>query len=159
CFDVSHRYGKDMLLMIHWLGTDYLPRFFALKRRLDAQFRTWPLLANNLTDRTMQAFSRLLPEALPRRLLEYREPYEHHLILQMSGTTADATEALLREILGDSWFPCTPHEGKMALLNRFVAAGATLRCQAVYNDAAEDMIAFDVALRRNDKDWVERLPP
>lgn len=158
CFDVSHRYGKDMLLMIHWLGTDYLPRFFSLKRRLDALFSRWRFLPANLTDRAMQVLSRLLPEALPRRLLEYRERYEHHLILQMSGTAADATEAFLGEIFGDSWFLCAPLEGKMALLNRFVTAGATVRCQAVYKDAAEDMIAFDVALRRNDNDWVERLP-
>lgn len=158
CFDVAHRYGRDMLLMIHWLGTDYLPGFFALKRRMDAIFNKWPLLPDNLTDRVMQVFSRLLPEALPRRMLDYRERYEHHLILKMQGTTAEATEALLREIFGDSWFLCTPHEGKMAMLNRFVTAGASVRCQAVYPDAAEEMIAFDVALRRNDKDWVERLP-
>jgi D-lactate dehydrogenase (quinone) len=158
CFDVSHRYGKDLLLMIHWLGTDYLPRFFALKRRLDAAFSGWRFLPDNLTDHAMQFVSRLLPEALPERLLEYRERYEHQLTLQVAGTAADATERLLREMFGDSWFLCTPREGKMALLNRFVAAGATLRCQAVHKDAAEDMIAFDIALRRNDKDWVERLP-
>jgi len=40
--DVAHRYGKDTLLMIHWLGTDYLPRFFALKRWADAIFAKWP---------------------------------------------------------------------------------------------------------------------
>jgi len=157
-FDVAHRYGKDILLMIHWLGTDYLPRFFAAKRRFDATFSRWSFLPNNLTDRVMQVFSGLLPEALPRRMLEYRDRYEHHFILEMTRSTTEATETLLREIFSNSWFLCTPREGKMALLNRFVTAGAAIRCQTVNTNAAEDMITFDIALRRNDKDWVERLP-
>ena len=157
-FDVAHRYGKDVLLMIHWLGTDYLPRFFAAKRRLDATFRRWSLLPNNLTDRVMQVFSSLLPEALPKRMLEFRERYEHHLILEITGTTAETTETLLREIFGNSWFLCRSQEGKMAQLNRFVTAGAAIRCQSVSTNAAEDMITFDIALRRNDKVWVEWLP-
>jgi D-lactate dehydrogenase len=158
CFDVAHRYGKDILLMIDWFGSDYLPRFFALKRRMDAIFNKWPLLPDNLTDRMMQVFSRLLPEALPRRMLDYRERYEHHLILKMPGTMAEATEALLRKLFSDGWFLCTPREGKMAMLHRFAAAGAAVRYQAVHSDIAEEMLAFDIALRRNDKDWIEQLP-
>jgi len=158
CFDVAHRYGKDTLLMIHWLGTDYLPRFFALKRWADAIFDKWRWLPAHLTDRIMQALSRLVPEALPQRLLDFRERYEHHLILKMPAAMADATEALLAELFDDAWFRCTAREGKLAMLHRFAAAGAAIRYLAIHADTAEDLLAFDIALRRNDEDWFERLP-
>jgi D-lactate dehydrogenase len=52
-FDVAHVYGKDTLLMIHWLGTDYLPKFFTLKGRLDARLNKMRFVPRNLVDRTM----------------------------------------------------------------------------------------------------------
>ena len=81
-FDVAHVYGKDTLLMIHWLGTDYLPKFFALKGRLDARLNKMRFVPRNLVDRTMHLFSRMLPEALPARVLVFRKQFEHHLILK-----------------------------------------------------------------------------
>lgn len=44
------------------------------------------------------------------------------------------------------------------MLHRFVAAGAAVRYHAVHEHEVEDIIALDVALRRNDADWFERLP-
>ena len=33
-----------------------------------------------------------------------------------------------------------------------------MRYRAVHHDEVEDIVALDVALRRNDEDWFERLP-
>ena len=160
CFDIARLYGKDTLLMIHWLGTDWLPRIFALKGAADARLNKLPVLPKNLSDRVMQGLSRLLPEALPKRLLAFRNRYEHHLILKVPGETAAATEAILTEVVGrDGWFLCDPAEEKKAMLHRFAAAGAAVRYQAVHEREVEDILALDIALRRNDRDWVERLPP
>jgi D-lactate dehydrogenase, membrane binding len=35
-FDIAEKYGKDTFLMIHYLGSDWLPTLFAVKGRFDA---------------------------------------------------------------------------------------------------------------------------
>ena len=72
-FDMSRVYGKDILLMVHWLGSDYLPSFFSLKGGLDARLNKIKWLPSNLVDRVMQTLSRLIPEVLPKRMLEFRK--------------------------------------------------------------------------------------
>ncbi len=160
CFDVARRYGKDTLLMIHWLGTDRLPLFFSLKGRMDARLNKLPFLPKNLVDRVMQGVSRLLPEALPKRLLAFRERFEHHLILKVSGASAAETEAILWDVFGDGgWFLCNAAEAKKAELHRFAAAGAAVRYHAIHEREVEEIIALDIALRRNEETWLESLPP
>jgi len=158
-FDIARVYGKDTLLMIHWLGTDYLPLFFSLKGQIDARLGKLRFLPANLIDRTLQVASRVLPEALPKRMLAFRDRYEHHLILKMSAGSAAETEALLTETVGqDGWFLCSPKEAAKAMLHRFAAAGAAVRYHAVHERDVEDVIALDIALRRNDDCWMESLP-
>ncbi|TWF47455.1 D-lactate dehydrogenase [Neorhizobium alkalisoli] len=160
CFDLTHRYGKDVLLMIHWLGTDRLPAFFALKGAIDARLEKIRFLPRNLTDRFMQAVSALLPEALPRRLLDFRDRFEHHLILKVPGSMVAQTETLLLDCVGsDGWFACDDKETKKAMLHRFAAAGAAIRYGAVRPDRVEGILSLDIALKRNDDDWFEQLPP
>ncbi len=160
CFDIARTYGKDTLLMIHWFGTDRLPLFFAMKGAMDARLNKIPFLPKNLVDRVMQGFSRLVPEALPKRLMAFRERFEHHLILKVSGDTAAQTEAILTDTVGaEGWFQCDAGETGKAMLHRFAAAGAAIRMQAVNPGTVGDVIALDIALRRNDRDWFETLPP
>ena len=159
CFDIARTFGKDTLLMIHWFGADKLPLFFALKGAIDARLNKIPFLPKNLVDRTMQVFSKLVPEALPDRLLEYRDTYEHHLILKVSGHTGSLTETILNATVGRAgWFRCDPDETKKAMLHRFAAAGAAVRMHAVNQSTTEDVLALDIALKRNDRNWVEELP-
>ncbi|MFE3837270.1 D-lactate dehydrogenase [Pseudogemmobacter sonorensis] len=159
CFDIARRYGKDTLLMIHWLGTDRLPMFFALKGALDARLNKLRFLPRNMVDRVMQGLSRLVPEALPPRMLAFRDRFEHHLILKVTGASAEATERLLERHTPGGWFLCDGAEAKKATLHRFAAAGAAIRYAAVHPAEVEDILALDIALRRNDADWFERLPP
>lgn len=158
-FDIAHMYGKDTLLMIYWLGTDYLPKFFAIKGQLDSRLNRLPFLPTNLVDRVMQFAGRMFPEVLPMRMLKFRDQFEHHFILMVGGNIVSETEMLLQEVFGPSdWFLCDALEAKKAMLHRFVAAGAAIRYHAVHEREVEDIIALDVALRRNDEDWQERLP-
>lgn len=160
CFDIAHRYGKDVLLMIHWLGTARLPMFFAAKGAMDAWLNNRRFLPRNLTDRVLQTVANLLPEALPKRMLDFRRRFDHHLILNVPGVIARETQALLSETVGiDGWFACDPDEAKKAMLHRFAAAGAAVRYGAVKPDEVEDILALDIALRRDDRDWFEKLPP
>jgi hypothetical protein len=49
-------------------------------------------------------------------------------------------------------------EGEKAFLHRFVTAGAAVRYRALHRHETEDIVALEVALRRNDRDWFETLP-
>ena len=161
CFDIADTYGKDTVRMIDWLGTDRLPMFFALKGALDTRFNKFRL-TRGLTDKMMQLLARLTPDHLPRRLRDWRETYEHHLILKMRDGGIDEARGFLKAFFdarGGDWFECTPREAKLAGLNRFAAAGAAIRYQNIHRAEVEDILALDIALRRNDENWLEQLPP
>ncbi|WP_298908129.1 D-lactate dehydrogenase [uncultured Aliiroseovarius sp.] len=159
-FDLTERYGKDTVMMIDWLGTDRLPSFFALKGAIDARLRSVPGLAN-FTDRAMQLFARLTPSILPKRLKDFRNRYRHHLILKMRDDGIAEASAYLSKLFADregGFFECTDREAKIAGLHRFAAAGAAVRYMAIHSNEVEDILALDIALRRNDRDWYEVLP-
>jgi len=159
-FDVAHRYGKDTLLLIHWLGTDWLPFIFKWKTRIDAVLNRALFLPKHFVDRTMQGLSRLLPEALPKSMLTWRDRFEHHLILKVSGQIAEQVEGLLNEIVGeDAWFLCTAPEAKKAGLHRFAAAGSSVRYGMCHSNEVEGILSLDIALPRNTERWFEDLPP
>lgn len=159
-WDIGEKYGKDTFLLIDRLGTDRVPTAFALKSRVDGFFERFGL--RGVTDRTMQALMALLPSHLPPRLRQFRRRYEHHLLLKVSATAADATEAFLHAQFDGSpsggFYRCTAEEGRKAFLHRFAVAGAAVRYREVHRGTVEDIVALDVALRRNDRDWVETLP-
>ena len=162
CYDISERYGKDTLVMIDKLGTDRLPAIFALKGAVDSRLNKVPFLPKNLSDRFMQVLATIWPKVLPKRMREFRERYEHHLILKMRDGGIEEAEAYLAAHFAEhegGFFVCSAREGKIAGLHRFAAAGAAVRYQNVNTGKVEDMVALDIALRRNDEDWFEVLPP
>jgi len=161
-YDIAEQYGKDTFLMIDKLGTDKMPFLFTLKGRADAALEKVSLFKPHFTDRFMQKLGHAFPAHLPQRMKTWRDKYEHHLLLKMSGEGIDEAQAWLAEYFktaeGD-FFACTPEEGSKAFLHRFAAAGAAIRYQAVHADEVEDILALDIALRRNDTEWFEHLPP
>jgi D-lactate dehydrogenase len=160
-FDVAEKYGKDTFLAINHLGTGFMPLWFATKSRIDAFCERLPFLPKHLSDRVMQAMSSLFPRHLPKRMTDYRQHFEHHLILQMGDDGIEEAFRYLGSVFpsanGD-FFTCTPEEGRKAMLHRFAAAGAAIRYRAIHSREVEDIVALDIALRRNDEDWFERLP-
>jgi D-lactate dehydrogenase len=160
-FDIAEKYGKDTFLAIRYLGTERLPTLFALKASFDAFAARLGFLPHDLSDWVMQAASRLFPKHLPTRMTEYRDKYEHHLLLKMAGTGINDARHFLKSIFpsaqGD-FFECTDDEGDKAFLHRFAAAGAAIRYRAIHRREVEDIVALDIALRRNDQNWVETLP-
>jgi D-lactate dehydrogenase len=159
-FDITEVYGKDTVVMIDKLGTDRLPTFFAIKGALDARLNRIPGL-NGFTDRFMQVLARLWPRVLPKRMTDFRDRYEHHLILKMKDDGVGEARTLLsgmKEYAALDYFECDPREAKIAGLHRFAAAGAAIRYMNVHRSEVEDILALDIALRRNDRDWLEELP-
>lgn len=151
-FDVAATHGKDSFLTTHFLGTERLPALFQFKRVLDRIVSS---------DRVFQRLSRVFPNHLPARMRVFRERFEHHLILKMADAgIAEAWKYLATTFpsaTGD-YFECTDDEAEKAFLHRFVAAGAAIRYRAIHDAEVEDILALDVALRPNDRDWFAALP-
>ncbi len=161
-FDITEVYGKDTFIMIDKLGTDKMPDFFTAKGKFDTKANKVPFLPSNFSDRVMQCLSRALPNHLPPRMKKYRDRYEHHLLLKMSGEGVAEAQNFLTHFFAENdgdFFVCSADEGKKAFLHRFAAAGAAVRYHAVHDKEVEDILALDIALRRNDRDWFEVLPP
>ena len=92
---------------------------------------------------------------------EFRQRYEHHLLLKVSAQDAAQTEAWLRDFFAaheGGYFHCTAEEGRKAFLHRFAVAGAAVRYREVHRAQVQDIVALDIALRRDDADWFEQLP-
>ncbi|GJD47805.1 Quinone-dependent D-lactate dehydrogenase [Methylobacterium crusticola] len=160
-YEVAAKYGKDIFLFIQRAGTNRMPALFAAKARIDALTERLGLGAT-VSDRLAQAVAGLTPQHLSARMNTFRDRYEHHLLLRMgSAGIAEARNylsGLLPSASGDM-FECTPEEGQAAFLHRFAVAGAAVCFRATHVREVEDIVALDIALRRNDCDWVERLPP
>ncbi|MFZ1429665.1 MAG: D-lactate dehydrogenase [Geminicoccaceae bacterium] len=160
-YDIAAKYGKDMFLAIQYLGTDKLPALFALKTRFDLLAGRLRFLPRDLSDRLMQAIGRIFPDHLPRRMTEYRSRYEHHLMLKVAGPAIEEARRHLASMFPTSsgaFFECSPDEASKAFLHRFAAAGAAVRYRAMHRDEIEDIVALDIALKRNQRDWFEVLP-
>ena len=160
-FDIAEKYGKDTFLIIRWIGTRFLAPLFAFKSRFDAFFESAGIV--HPSDRLLQALSRLFPGHLPARVKDFRKRFDHHLLLQAAGPGVEETAAFLASFFADgsrgAYFECDTDEAQKALLLRFAVAGAGVRYRAVHRGEIADMVALDIALRRNDPDWFEELPP
>ncbi|WP_395505374.1 D-lactate dehydrogenase [Ectopseudomonas hydrolytica] len=159
-FDIGEKYGKDTFLVIDKFGTARVPAAFAMKSRVDGFFERFGL--RGVTDRVIQALMNLLPSHLPARMREYRDRFEHHLLVRVSNDTLEQTRTFLTEYFTGSasgaYFECDAEEGRKAFLHRFAIAGAAIRYREAHRSSVEDILALDIALRRNDRDWVETLP-
>ncbi|MBD8556023.1 D-lactate dehydrogenase [Rhizobium sp. CFBP 8762] len=159
-FDLSKRYGKDLFMFIQRFGTDRVPRAFAAKSRFDGITEKLGL-GGAVSDRLLQVFTGLLPNHLPERLNEYRDRYEHHLLLKMGNDGVQEARDYLAARFPSAqgaYFECTVAEGQAAFLNRFAVGGSVVRYRAVHAGTVEDIVALDVALPRNTIDWFETLP-
>jgi FAD/FMN-containing dehydrogenase len=160
-FAIAESYGKDMFLAIQYLGTGWLPMMFAAKGRLDGFCTRFKFIPHDLSDRIMQGIGSLFRKHLPKRLYDYHERFEHHLMLRMAGGGIEEARAYLSSIFPSahgSFFECTPDEGAKAFLHRFATAGAAVRYRAIHRKEVEDIVALDIALPRNETDWFEHLP-
>ena len=160
-FDIAAVYGKDTFYAIKKFGTHQLPKLFDLKARADRIGKKIPFLPKHFTDKAMQFASRFMPQHLPQSLRDYRDRYEHHLILKMGGAGVEEARAFLKNYFANhsgAYFECNTEETQAAMLHRFAVASAAVRYRAVHDQEVEDIVALDIALRRDDRDWFETLP-
>ena len=161
CYDVSKKYGKDTFVVIDKLGSKYIPKMFAVKRAVDRIAGKFNFLPAKLADRMMQCLSVVWPNHLPQRMEACRDQYEHHLILETENAGVGEAQAYLESFFQEAdggYLACTPKEADKAILHRFVAGGAISRYHIMNARESGAMMTVDVALRRNEKEWLETLP-
>ncbi|MFI8040673.1 D-lactate dehydrogenase, partial [Acinetobacter baumannii] len=82
-----------------------------------------------------------------------------HLVLRVENNSKAQTEQFLKEYFtvhqSGNYFVCSEEEGRKAFLHRFAIAGAAIRYRDTHRSEVEDIVALDIALRRNDREWVE----
>ena len=98
-FTTAEKYAKDVALAIKYLGTERLPKAYALKAKAEYLLNKIPFLPKYLPDIFLYYASKLFPQHLPKRLLKYRDTYEHLLIL----VTADEAIDEARRYLEKNW--------------------------------------------------------
>ena len=162
-FDLATRYGKDTYVSLKHAGSRTLVRMFALKGWANGVFAKLPGMGPSVADAISQKMFSLVPEKIPKRLTEYRDRFAHHLLLVVSGSERAVTAQMLHEFFAASehegeFFECDADEAESATLIRFGVASAASRYYVMHRAEASSMVTFDVALRRDDEDWLERLP-
>ncbi|MEM8945202.1 MAG: D-lactate dehydrogenase [Planctomycetota bacterium] len=161
-FDVAEQYGKDVALAIKYLGTERLPKAYALKAKAEYLLNKVPFLPKYLPDIFLYYVGKLFPQHLPKRLLDYRDQFEYYLILVTADDAIDEARQYLENdwsnIEGVGFFECSEQEQEAALLHRFSAAGAGIRYQNIHQRTTEEVLALDIALLSRDPEWVEDLP-
>jgi D-lactate dehydrogenase len=149
-FDIAERYGKDTFLAIQHLGTSRLTALFRWKARIDGLAPLVRLFGEGLSDRLLQRLGGLFPDHLPARMRQWRDRFEHHLLLKMPASALPETRAYLNARYPNrdaDFFECTPEEGRKAFLHR-----------SIHRRGSAGIVALDFALPRNATDWVETLP-
>lgn len=161
CYDVSKKYGKDTFVVINKLGSKYIPKLFSLKRVMDRISERFSFLPDKFSDHIMQWMSYLWPNHLPKRMEQYREKYHLHFLIETNNDGVEEAETYLKEtfkhVEGD-FFACTESEAESAILHRFVIGGAIGRYHTMHKKENGALMTIDVALRRNEKEWLETLP-
>ena len=161
CYDISKKFGKDTLILIDKLGTERLPKLFSIKGWLDARLNSSKWFPANFIDRIMQVVGTTWKNVLPKRMEEFRNRFDHHLILKMRDGGIDEARRYIKDKfdgVNSDCFECGIREAEIASLHRFVAAGAAVRYMAINKGAVADIIALDIALKRNERNWFEKLP-
>ena len=159
-YDIGAEYGKDSFMFIEKFGTAKVPAAFAMKDKVDGYLEKIGM--KGLSDKILQLVTKMLPNHLPQRMNEFRDLYEHHLMIRIENQDVEQVEIFLKQYFQDKdsghYFKCSEEEGRKAFLHRFAVAGAAIRYRDTHRSEVEDIVALDIALRRNDREWVETLP-
>jgi D-lactate dehydrogenase len=159
-YDIGAEYGKDTFMFIEKFGTAKVPAAFAMKDKVDGYLEKVGM--KGLSDKVLQMLSKFLPSHLPKRMNEFRDLYEHHLVLRIENQDVEQVQQFLQHYFSanttGNYFLCSEEEGRKAFLHRFAVAGAAIRYRDTHRSEVEDIVALDIALRRNDREWVETLP-
>ncbi len=161
-FDGASKYGKDIFLIIKYLGKHFMPLFFKFKRLIDLFISIIPFIQENIFDQILQLIVNFLPDHLPNRVREFRYRFNHYLIIVSSDSVIGETKNYLKDNFQMKehidYFECNEKEGSDILLHRYVSGLAPKRSQVLNNNLSSELLPLDIALPRNCENWYELIP-
>lgn len=170
-FDASDRYCKDIFLIIKRFGSERLTRLWSLNEKVNQIFDRLKIFPDRVAERVLLAFSHWLPDHLPVRVRQFRKRFDHHLIVKATDENIAEMEDLLKSIKSEArgdknsrsnelfdYFQCDEKEAEDVLLHRFVAGNGVTRYALLNAQDVSGIAPLDIALRRNDEEWMD-LPP
>ena len=100
-----------------------------------------------------------IPDHLTPVLRDYRNRFEHFLIIVAPDDVINETKIMLdsfsKELDSYDYKECSDEESECILLNRYVAGMAPKRSQIVNSKNSEELLPLDIALPRNCEFWHE----
>ncbi len=160
-YEVSKKYGKDAFLLIYLLGTSVMPIFYKIKSKIDNFFSNSRFFSSYALDYILYYFTYLIPHPLGNKFNKINKKFEHHLILKFNKSIYGEIESIASKIFKNNeknnFLHCTKKESKKITLARFVIAGANIRFARVNKNTNKNLLALDISLRRNDRNWNEKL--
>lgn len=162
-YALAKTYGKDTFWVIKTMGTKWLPKLFALKAKVDRMAERIPFMPAHFSDKFLQFCSVFIPHQLPAKMDRFHQHYDHHLILKVGEALIEPTRQFLKDYFSQApekgdYFECNEKEAQSAMLHRFAVASAGIRYHNIHQKEVGELLALDIALRRNDQDWFEHLP-
>ncbi len=163
-FDVADKYCKDLFLIIKRFGSENISKLWAFNARVNTVFDALKIFPDKFAERLSHALFALLPDHLPARVRAFRGKFEHHLAIK----AVDSNIAELRELLEEiakgnkesfAYFECNEAEADDILLHRFVAGNGVTRYALLNRNSVAGIAPLDIALRRNDQQWMDLPPP
>jgi len=154
-------YGRDTVWFIDKLGTRRIPFLFRTRSRVEAFLGRLFRGSDHWAERILQMLSRVLPVGLPSSASEAMDRFEHHMILKARDEGIAEIEALLNRMQDHDdfqFFRCSKRDAHLISLYRFAAAGAANRYAACHHGDVDGIVALDIALPRNEQEWLEQLP-
>ncbi len=160
-YEAAKKYGKDAFLLIYFLGTSTMPIFYKIKTRIERYFKSSKIFNSKSLDYILNILASALPSHLPKIFDSLNKKFVHHLIFKCD--TKDLKEITkITDLIFNKEYNnirvCDAEETKKIILNRFVFAGATARLAILDKNSNSEILALDVAHRRNQDDWDEVLP-
>lgn len=163
-YQLAETYGRDSIAVLRAFGTTFMPAFFKAKTRFDSLLDGQSWCPKGLSDKLLQLMFAVAPNPTPKRLRPIRDRYDHYLILKVKNDGILEAQRYLNDLAARhpgmmEAIECDPTEAEKLFQIRFAAAGAAIRYQALNGDLVEGILPLDIALKRNDIDWFETLPP
>jgi D-lactate dehydrogenase (quinone) len=160
-FRFTELYGRDTIYLVRAIGTDRLPKMFKAKETLASRLDAVPFLSGSLIEHALQRLGQLLPNPVPKKIRQISGRCHHLLILKMKEDSIQSTADYLsgKAAIGElEVHNCSEREAEIVGLHRFAVAGAAMRYKAIREAKVGELLALDIALPRNTKQWHENLP-
>ena len=160
-YNISKKYGKDAFLLIYLLGSHAMPFFYKIKSKIEKFFSKSKLFNSFTLDYILHFFTKFIPHPLSKKFDLISNKFEHHLILKFDKSIYNEIKPIAYKLFKNksknNFLHCDKKESKKITLARFVMAGANVRYARIHPKTNSNLLALDISLRRNDKNWHEYL--